>query len=132
MHYGKVMLRLQRGGVSGKQLRSFHLCMGRLLITGYNNQLPGNIGAWKKPAGGFETDERIWNNLDQEFFRDAGFTIWPHSLHSAFMVADLPSLSGFGYALPSCGKDGVESLCQFHYTVCIVLSVYSTLSNIYG
>ena len=52
MHYGKVMLRLQRGGVSGKQLRSFHLCMGRLLITGYNNQLPGNISAWKNLQGG--------------------------------------------------------------------------------
>ena len=53
-------------------------------------------GAWKKPAGGFETDERMWNNLGQEDFRDAGFTIWPHAFYSAFMVADLLSLSGFG------------------------------------
>ena len=106
--------------------------MGHLLITGNNNQLPSNICAWRQPAGGFVTDERIWKNLDKEVFRDAGFTIWPHALYSSFRIADFPSLSGFGYAIPSRGKDGVESLCQFEHTVCIVLSVYSTLSNIYG
>ena len=84
----------------------------------------------EKTYGGVVTDERNWENLGI-FFRDAGFTIWPHALYSSFRIADLPSLSGFGNAIPSSGKDGIESLCEFEYTVCIVLSVYSTLSNIY-
>ena len=81
----------------------------------------------EKTYGGVVTDERNW----EKKFRDAGFTIWPHALYSSFRIADLPSLSGFGNAIPYSGKDGIESLCEFEYTVCIVLSVYSTLSNIY-
>ena len=33
-HYGKAMLHIKRDSVSGKQLRSFSLCRGHLLITG--------------------------------------------------------------------------------------------------
>ena len=79
-------------------------------------------------TGVTEAEERIWINLDK-VFRDAGFTLWPHSHFSILRIADYPSSSGFGYAIPSRGKEGVGSLKkirQFEYTVCS-LFVYSTI-----
>ena len=85
----------------------------------YNNQLPGNFEAWKIPSS-FEENEQIWRNLEK-VFRDAGFTFWPSALLNLLRVSDYPSSSGFGYVIPSRGKEGVGSLkkiLQFNYPVC--------------
>ena len=129
MHYGRAMLHIKRGSDSGKQLRSFSSCPGCLLITGYNNQLPGNMETWRLPGDDYEEEEQIWINLDK-VFRDAGFTLWPHVIYFMLRISEYPLSSGFGYALPSRGNLGVGSLAklrEFQYHVCKVLSVYSTL-----
>ena len=113
------MLHLKRGSASGKKLRSFSLCQGRLLITGYNNQLPGDIETWRIP-GDYAAHEQIWINLDN-VFRDAGITLWPNAFSLILRIADYPSSSGFGYTIPTRGKEGAGSLKrlrQYNYHVC--------------
>ena len=80
------------------------------------------------PGRTLEDHEEIWIKLEN-VFRDAGFTLWPHALFFVLKIADYPSSSGFGYAIPSRGIDGVlgslSKLRQFEYRVCVILSVYS-------
>jgi hypothetical protein len=74
-----------------------------------------------------EAEEQIWINLDK-VFRDAGFTLWPHAIVSILRIADYPSSSGFGYAIPSRGKEGVGSLRdlrRFEYRVCIFICLFN-------
>ena len=108
MHCGKAMLPVKRGSASGRQLRSFSLCLGRLLITNYNNQLPGNLWTWRLPGNG-DQEHQIWINLNK-VFRDAGFILWPLAFSFLHVVADYPSSSGFGHALPSRGEKDVGGL----------------------
>ena len=105
---GKATLPVKRGNASGKQLRSFSLCLGRLLITSYNNQLPGNICTWRLP-GDDDAEHQIWINLDK-VFRDAGFILWPLAFSFMLRIADYPSSSGFGYVIPTRGKKGAGAL----------------------
>ena len=85
---------------------------------------------WRLPGNTCAAEEQIWINLDK-VFRDAGFMLWPKTpnvLHSILRVADYPSSSGFGYAIPSRGKDGVGSLKklrQFEYRVCISICLFN-------
>ena len=131
------MLHIKRGSVLGKQLRSFFF-VSRLSPDhrGKKNQLPGDMITWRLPGNTCAAEEQIWINLDK-VFHDAGFMLWPKTpniLHSILRIADYPSSSGFGYAIPSRGKDGVGSLRklrQFEYRVCTFLSVYiQPVSNI--
>ena len=75
------------------------------------------------PGETVEADEEIWIKLEK-VFRDAGFTLWSHALSSILKIADYPSSSGFGYAIPSRGIDGVlgslRKLRQFEYSVCVI------------
>ena len=79
------------------------------------------MSIWRLPAEKDldNAEEGIWIILDK-VFRDAGFTLWPHVHFSILRIADYPSSSGFGYAIPSRGKEGVgalRKLRQFEYTV---------------
>ena len=99
----------------------------------YNNQLPGDIESWKRPGDNREDLEEIWIKLDK-VFRDAGFTLWKHAFSYVLRIADYPSSSGFGYALPSRGNEGVGSLRklrQFQYNVGCFICLFNSLSNIY-
>ena len=120
-------------------MRSFSLFLGHLLkLQGYNNQLPGDIESWRIPGRSHETRredlEQIWIKLDK-VFRDAGFTLWTHAFSFVLTIADYPSSSGFGYALPSRGNEGVGSLKKlrhFQYHVCsFYLSIQLTLRLIF-
>ena len=94
---------------------------------GYNNQLPGNIEAWRIPGTSYAAHEQIWINLDK-VFRDAGFTLWPNALFSILRIADYPSSGGFGYAIPTRGKEGVGSLKklrQYNYHVCSFICLFN-------
>ena len=96
-------------------------------LQGYNNQLPGDICTWRVPGNNCEADERIWIILDK-VFRDAGFTLWPNVAFSSLKIADYPSSSGFGYAIPTRRKgDGVGSLAllrEFEYNVCTFICLF--------
>ena len=117
------MLRIKRGSASGKQLRSILFVSGSPPETAGTilNQLPGDIQTWRVPGETVEADEEIWIKLEK-VFRDAGFTLWSHALSSILKICDYPSSSGFGYAIPSRGIDGVlgslRKLRQFEYSVC--------------
>jgi hypothetical protein len=77
---------------------------------------------WRLPGNSYEVEEQIWINLDK-VFRDAGFTLWPHAFWSTLRISEYPTLSGFGYAIPTRGNAGVgslEELREFQYHVCIV------------
>ena len=73
------------------------------------------------PGRTLEAHEEIWIKLEK-VFRDAGFTLWSHALSFILKIADYPSSSGFGYAIPSRGINGVlgsvSKLRQFEYSVC--------------
>ena len=62
---GKAMPPVKRGSASGKQLHLFSLCLGHLLITSYNNQLPSNICTWQFPGDSTsDAEHQIWINLE--------------------------------------------------------------------
>ena len=89
------------------------------------------MSIWRLPAEKDldKAEERIWIILDK-VFRDAGFTLWPHVHFSILRIADYSSSSGFGYANPSRGNEGVGSLRklrQFEYTVSSFYLSNSTL-----
>ena len=80
---------------------------------------------WRLPGRSHEVEEQIWTNLDK-VFRDAGFSFWRHAFWSLLTISEYPSSSGFGYALPTRGNEGLGSLAdlrRFQYYVCIVLTV---------
>ena len=84
-----------------------------------NNQLLDNIKSWRIP-GSYEAHEQIWINLDK-VFHDAGFMLWPNTFSFILRIADHALSSGFGYTIPSCGKEGaglLKYLHQFNYHVC--------------
>ena len=84
-----------------------------------NNQLPDNIESWRIP-GSYAAHEQIWLNLDK-VFRDAGFMLWPNAFSFVLRIADHASSSGFGYTIPSRGREGgglLKMLRQFNYHVC--------------
>ena len=111
-----------------RQTVAFIFFVSRLPLDYYNNQLPGNICTWRLPGDNCEVEEQIWINLN-EVFRDAGFTFWPNAFCSMLRIADYPSSSGFGYAIPTRGKEGVGSLKklrQFEYHVCCFICLFNS------
>ena len=83
---------------------------------------------WTLPGDTYEAEEQIWINLDK-VFRDAGFTLWPNALFFVLRIADYPLSSGFGYAIPTRGKDGVgalEMLREFEYHVCSFIGLFNS------
>ena len=87
------------------------------------------MDTWRLPGHSHEVEEQIWTNLDK-VFRDAGFSLWQYAFWSVLTISEYPSSSGFGYAIPTRGNEGLGSLAdlrRFQYYVCIVLTVYSTL-----